>query len=112
MKFALLIYGQDEPYRALSEAQTKAMYTDHERFGAMLKERGAAVGGAELDIEPIRTMRIRDGERVVTDGPFAEAPEGLGGWYMVEAADVDEATELARSLPILPTDGIEIRAVK
>lgn len=112
MKYALLIIGTDDGYAALTEQQTRAMYAEHDRFGAMLTKRGALIGGAELTTETMRTVRSRDGERVVTDGPFAESAEGIGGWYVVEADDVEQATEYAKQVPILPTDGVEVRRIK
>lgn len=111
MQFALLIWGSNDAYESLSADETAEMYAAHERFGARLAADGAAVGGAELAYSPNRVVR-RDGDRhVVTDGPFAEAAEGIGGWYLVEADDVDAATEYAKKLPILPTDHVEVRRI-
>ena len=111
MKFALMIYGPDEPYQALDADKLSQMYAEHDRFGRLLRERGALVDGAELDYE--RRQIVPDGERrVITAGPYGETTEGVGGWYIVEVEDIDAAAELATHLPILPTDRIEVRAVK
>lgn len=111
MQFALLIHGTDEAYQKLSENETAAMYAEHERFGAMLAERGAMVGGAELAAQPIKVVRRAGEDAVVTGGPYAEAAEGVGGWYIVEAEDVERAVEYAKQLPTLPSDHVEVRRV-
>lgn len=109
-QYALLIYGPAQPYDELDADQSRQMYERHAQFGRMLEERGAIRGGAELELAG-RILRERDGEVVVSDGPFAEATEVLGGFYLVEAADLDEATELGRAVPVLPTDVVEVRKV-
>lgn len=111
MKHVLLIVGRDSAYTALSEDQTKQMYAAHERFGAMLAERGVMVDGAEL-LPETRTVTPRGEDRVVTAGPFAEASEGIGGWYIVETPDIDAAAEFAKELPILSSDHVEVRPIR
>lgn len=111
MKFVLLIVGTDSAYQALDEQATKEMYAEHDRFGSMLSEKGVLVGGAELAIDT-RIVRRDGDERVVTTGPYGETAEGLGGWYIVEVDDIDTAAELAKSVPILPTDHVEVRQIK
>lgn len=108
MKYALLIYGHAEAYQALSEEQTKEMYAQHEGFAAKL---GPAIkSGAELRPPATATsVRRSESDFIVTDGPFSEAAEQLGGFYLVEAADLDQAIEYAKAVPMLPTDTIEVR---
>jgi hypothetical protein len=108
MKYALLIYGRDDAYQTLSEEQTKAMYAQHDAFAAKL---GSAIqGGAELRPPATATsVRRAESDFIVTDGPFSEAAEQLGGFYLVEAADLDQAIEYAKQVPMLPTDTIEVR---
>lgn len=110
MKFALLIYGQNEPYEALTEDESTQMYAGHGEFIAMLRERNALHGGEELRFVA-KTVRPQDGDFVVTDGPYAESAEHLGGLYLVEADDIEQAAEYAKHIPMLPTDGIEVRPV-
>jgi hypothetical protein len=108
MKYALLIYGSDDAYQRLTEEQSKEMYARHDAFGAKL---GSAItGGAELrPPATATTVRHQGDEPLITDGPFAEATEQLGGLYIVEAKDLDEAIEFAKQVPTLPGDAIEVR---
>lgn len=108
MKFALLICGDNDAYEALGEEESKQMYARHETFISMLRERNAIHSGEELRFQA-KTVRPRNGDFVVTDGPFAEAVEHLGGFYLVEADDIEQAAEYAKHIPMLPTDGIEVR---
>src|SRR5439155_22363770 len=100
MKYILLIYGNEKLWAEATDEQRRQTYGEYERFGRMLEERGAVRGGAELDLTTTATtVRKRDGEFVVTDGPFAETAEQLGGFYLVEPADLDEALGFAKALP-------------
>lgn len=109
MQFALLIVGQDGPYQALTPEQTEKMYAEHAAFGQKYGSR--LRGGAELAATPSRTVRPNGDGRTVTDGPFAETAEGVGGWYIVEADDIDAAADVAKEIPVLPTDHIWVRKV-
>jgi hypothetical protein len=100
MQYALLIYGQEKTWADATPDQRAELHAAHTAFGAMLTERGAIRGGAELAPTTVATTVLdRDGETLVTDGPFAETSEQLGGFYLVEAADLDEAIEYAKALP-------------
>lgn len=108
MKYALLIYGSEAAYARLTEEESKQMYARHGAYAAQVGSRLA--GGAELrPSATATTVRHRGDEQLVTDGPFAEAAEQLGGFYLVEANDLDEAIELAKQVPTLPGDAIEVR---
>jgi hypothetical protein len=99
-KYALLIYGDEKQWTQATEADKGAMYAEYEKFGKMLEERGAIRGGAELaGTATATTVRTTGGDTLVTDGPFAETTEQLGGFYLVEAANLDEAIEFAKALP-------------
>lgn len=108
MQYALLIYGNDAAYAALDAEAGKQLYAEHEKFG---QEFGAQItGGAELKPSATATKITRaNGETLVTDGPYAETAEQLGGFYLVEARDLDEATAIAKKVPTIPGDVIEIR---
>lgn len=110
MKYALLLYGSEAAYAQLTEQESKELYAQHDAFGEKV---GSAIrGGAELRPSgTATTIRHRGDERLVTDGPFAEAAEQLGGFYLVEAKDLDEAIEFAKLVPTLPGDTIEVRPV-
>jgi hypothetical protein len=110
MKYALLIYQDAEferSWAAASPEERAAVYAQFEAFARVAGDR--IVGGHELALSgAATTLRKRNGEIVVTDGPFAEAAEQLGGYFIVDVADRDEALELARALP----DGtVEVRPV-
>jgi hypothetical protein len=109
MEYALLIYGDEKAWEARDEAEIRANNERHARFAAMLAARGAMRGGKELAGTGSATTLRRTGDGVgVTDGPFAETTEVLGGYYLIEAADLDEAIALARELP---EPVIEIRPI-
>jgi hypothetical protein len=79
---------------------------------AYLQEKGAWVDGLELQ-EPrhARTVRVRDGEQLVTDGPYAETKEQIGGFFVLEAEDLDDAIELATRIPVVTKASVEIRPI-
>jgi hypothetical protein len=111
MQYALLIYGDEKVWESFDEAAQQEMHARHVKFMQLLAERDAMRGGAELTRTSAATTVRKaggDGEISVTDGPFAEAAEQLGGFYLIEAADLDEAIELAKAMP----EGIvEVRPV-
>ena len=109
MKFALLIYGDEKAWESSSQADQAKMYAGHEAFGKWLAESGWARGGEELhSTERAKTVRTRDGESVVADGPFAETKEQLGGIYLIECNTVDQAVEAAKRIPATT---VEVRPI-
>ncbi len=110
MEYALLIYGNEKAWEARTDEERRANGERHQRFVAMLAERGVAMrGGKELALASTATTVRKHADTVsVTDGPFAETTEVLGGFYIVEAADLDVVLELVRELEE-PT--IEIRPI-
>lgn len=111
MKFVLLIVGSDAAYAELTEDETKQMYAAQDEFGAMLAGKGAVVSGAEL-LTDTRIVTPSGAERIVTAGPFSETTEGIGGWYVVQADDIDAAAEYAKAIPMLATDHVEVRPIR
>lgn len=100
MKYMLLIYQVDKAWADATEVERQAEYARHEEYGKFLASRDAMVDGAELALSHnATTLRRQNGEVLLTDGPYAETAEQLGGYYLVEAADLDEALEFARALP-------------
>jgi hypothetical protein len=100
MEYALLIYGDEKIWASRDEDQRRESQAKHGRFAAMLQERGAMRGGNELSLASAATTLRHDGDDVsITDGPFAETAEVLGGYYVIEAADLDAAIALAKELP-------------
>ena len=109
MKYMLLIY-QDEQVQTDSERQ--ACYVESTALAHDLKSKGQYLATSPL--QPVATatsVRIRDGKRIVTDGPFAETREQLGGYFMIEARDLDEAIGIAARIPGARKGTVEIRPV-
>jgi hypothetical protein len=116
MKYALLIYSDEAGWSELSEEEQKQLRADvMPRWNALFEELGKAdpnVGGKELDHgATAKVVRVVDGERIVTDGPFAETKEVLGGAFFIELPDLDEAIRLAALIPVAERGSIEIRPV-
>lgn len=109
MEFALLIYGDEKAWNEATADERREMYAQHDRFSKMLQDRGAIRGGAELSsTSTARTIRHSGDDLSVTDGPFAETAEQFGGYYVVEAANIDEAVALGKELPAAV---VEVRAL-
>ena len=110
MKYALLIYVDEAIYEHSSQAEREALMTGYGAFGE--KYKGAIIGGEALRaVATATTVRVRDGKALTTDGPFAETKEQFGGYYVVEAKDLDEATQIASAIPDAASGSIEIRPV-
>ncbi len=111
MQYALLIYTP-EPTGDVPQEAVAAEMAQYDAFTAHLRERNAMVGGEALDgVATATTVRVVDGRTVATDGPFAETKETLGGFYLVEAADLDEAIAYAAMIPGARNGCIEVRPV-
>ena len=99
MKYLLLIYF-DETWQKLSLAERQRIYQGQMDVATELTAKGQYLGGNPLEpAETATSVRVRDGKRLLIDGPFAETREQLGGYYLVEAADLDEAIKLAARIP-------------
>ena len=110
MRYMMLIYLPSDG--APTEEEREQCYIDSTEFARKLQEQGKFVGAAPLHPPSTATsVRIRDGKRLVMDGPFAETREHLGGYFMVEAGDLDEAIEIAAGIPAGKWGGVEIRPV-
>jgi hypothetical protein len=108
MKYMALIYGNEEAWDALSEEEQQRVT---ERYMALARE-PVTVGGDELeDPDTATTIRVRDGETLTTDGPFAETKEQLGGYYLIDCASLDEALEFAARIPAAERGAVEVRPV-
>lgn len=112
MQYALLIYEPDaESFPAGEDDPAwQALLKQHEAYAAELAQAGKLTGGSGLrGTHAATTVRVTPEGRTVHDGPFAETREQLGGLYIVEAADLDEALEIARRLPMTGSGSIEVR---
>jgi hypothetical protein len=110
VKFLALIYGSDSEWAALSDEQRNAVYERYRAFGEEARAAGQLVDGAELQpATTATTVRVRGDETVVTDGPFAETREQLGGYYVLDCDSIEEAVALAAKIPAAQHGTIEVR---
>ena len=109
MQYALLIYSRQGATEALGDDEREAIHREY----MDIKQAPGVVGGASLHpVETATTVRVQDGQMLVTDGPFADTKEVFAGFYLIEADDLDQATELAARIPAGRLGGaIEIRPV-
>ena len=116
MKYALLIYADQSPWEDLSEEEkAEARAQEMPKWISAMDELGKAdpsMTGYELDIATTaKVVRVRDGERIVTDGPFAETKEVIGGLFALELPDLDEAIRVASLIPTAQYGALEIRPI-
>jgi len=110
MKYMLLIHDSEKGWAALTETERQEIMAGYRRFSAQIQATGQFISGSQLQATSNATsVRVRNGKRLVTDGPFAETREQLGGYYLVEASDLDEAIALAERQPSALTGTIEVR---
>ncbi len=110
MKYMLLIHDDERSWGTMSEAERQQIMAEYRRFTDEIRASGHFQAGSQLQPTSTATsVRIRHGKRLVTDGPFAETQEQLGGYYLVEAKDLDEAISLAARLPSARMGTIEVR---
>ena len=96
MKYALLIYGSDAEWESRSEEERAAIYKEY----FAISELPGTYGGAELAAaDSATTVRVRNGDTLTTDGPYAETKEVLGGFYLIDVANLDDAIEFAAAVP-------------
>jgi hypothetical protein len=111
MQYALLIYTP-EPEGEVPPEELAAQMAEYNAFTEHVRSKGAMKGGEALDsVATATTVRVVDGKTITTDGPFAETKETLGGFYLVEAADLDEAIAYAAMIPGARYGCIEVRPV-
>ena len=112
MRYALLIYASEQDWASQSEEQAQAQFQDYMSFTKDIVDRGLMAGGEALQpTATATTVRVRDGETLTTDGPFAETKDQLGGFYLVDCKDLDEAIEVAARIPDVRGGSIEIRPI-
>jgi hypothetical protein len=112
LQYLLLIYGDEEARDQMSGEERQTVIQEYGAFTESIKQNGSYLGGNALQpTSTATTVRVRSGEQLVTDGPFAETKEQLGGYYLVEAADADEAIGLAARIPGARQGAIEVRPV-
>ncbi len=111
MRYLALIYTA-EPTAPPSDGEGERMMAEYGAFTQEVQQRGAFLGGEALQpTATATTVRVRDGRLSTTDGPFAETKEQLGGYYLLECKDLDEAIELAGKIPGARSGAVEVRPI-
>jgi hypothetical protein len=105
-----LIYGDASRWESFSADEREAVYARYRAFGDEGRAAGVVVGGSELaSTRDATTVRVRDDEALVTDGPYAEVKEALGGYYLLECDTIDDAVEWAARIPGAEHGAVEVR---
>ena len=113
MKYLCMIYDEEKKLAGMAKSESDAFMGEYGAFTEAIKGSGHYLGGNPL--QPTRsatTVRVRNGTVATTDGPFAETKEQLGGYYLVEARDLDDAIEVASRIPSARNGSIEVRPVQ
>ena len=112
MQYLLLICNDESSFGSLSPEEGSAMMAEYEVFGSDMGSRGVLRGGERLrPTTDATTVQVRDGKVLTADGPFAETKEQIGGFYMVDCKDLDEAIEIAGKIPGARDGSIEVRPI-
>jgi hypothetical protein len=112
MKYLCLIYNQEKNLGALSTAQWDSLKEEYLAFTDGIRATGHHLGGEGLQpTVTARTVRVRNGRISATDGPFAETHEQLGGYYLIEARDLNDAIQVASRIPSAAMGSIEVRPI-
>lgn len=113
MQYLCLIYHEEEKVDALPECEYEALRAEVHEHREELRQNGSYIASNRL--QPVReamTLRIRNGNAIVTDGPFAETKEQLGGYYLIEARDLNDAIRIASKIPLARLGCIEVRPIR
>jgi hypothetical protein len=112
MQYLALIYSDEELWAALSAHEREGMYDRYRALADAAEKAGVMVGGSELaPTSNATTVRVRGDETLVTDGPYAEVKEALGGYFLLECASMDEALDWAARIPGAEHGAVEVRPV-
>jgi hypothetical protein len=112
MKYALLIYDDEQAWGRLCESDKAQIYAEYGQFTQEIKSSQNYISGAQFHPPATASIiRIRDGKKLVNDGPIAETHEKLGGYYLIEAKDLDEARSIAAQIPSARLGSIEVRQI-
>ncbi|HUQ40808.1 MAG TPA: YciI family protein [Acidimicrobiales bacterium] len=112
MRYALLICTEESAEAAMSPEEGAVMMEGYMAFGEEMGGRGVLTGGERLrPTTDATTVRVRNGEVLTTDGPFAETKEQMGGFYLIDCKDLDEAIEIAAKIPGAAEGSVEVRPI-
>ena len=111
MKYICLIYTSEADSMKMTEEERNAEFAEYMAYGPIIQDAGVSTGLGEalLPTTMATTVRVRDGKTITTDGPFAETKEQLGGFYLLDCKDIDEALKYAAMIPGAKKGSIEVR---
>ena len=113
MKYLCLVFYDEAKLRALTPDQYQALDDESLDYDAVLRRGGHLLAAQALqDVEAAAVVRVQHGKMMVTDGPFAETKEQIGGFILIDAADLNEAIQLASKIPAIRLGGVEVRPIK
>jgi hypothetical protein len=113
MKYLCLVCNDEKMLDAMPRSDFQALVDEHLAYDDVLRESGHyLVSNALQSVQAATTVRVRNGKMSVTDGPFAETKEQLGGFYLIEARDLNEAIQVAAKIPSARTGSIEVRPIR
>ena len=113
MKYLCLIYDEEKTLGAMSKAEMDALMQEYFAFTRSIRDSGHYLAGESLQpVGTATTLRSRNGRLSTTDGPFAETREQLGGFYLIEARDLNDALQVAARIPSVRIGSIEVRPVE
>ena len=113
MKYLCMIYDDESSWGKMPKAEADAMMGDYFAFTEGIKKSGHYIGGNALQpTQTATTVRLRQGKMSTTDGPFAETKEQLGGYYLIEAKDLNDAIQVASKIPAAKTGSVEVRPIQ
>jgi hypothetical protein len=112
MKYLCLIYDEEKKLGAMSQTESDAFMGEYHAFTEGIRKSGHMLYGEALNpVETATTIRVRNGKISTNDGPFAETKEQLGGFYLIEAKDLNEAIQVAAKIPSARTGSVEVRPI-
>jgi hypothetical protein len=112
MKYLCLIYDEEKKLGAMSQTESDAFMGEYHAFTEGIRKSGHMLHGEALQpVETATTVRVRNGKISTTDGPFAETKEQLGGFYLIEAKDLNDAIQVAARIPSARIGSVEVRPI-
>jgi hypothetical protein len=113
MKYLCLIYDDESTWATMSQADAEAMMGEYFAFTDGIRKSGQYIAGEALQpVQTATTVRVRNGKLSTTDGPFAETKEQLGGYYLIEAKDLNDAIQVAARIPSAKSGSVEVRPIQ
>jgi hypothetical protein len=112
MKYLLMIYADEHAFEAMNEDERHEVYAAYDELMKDLSAKGQSLAADELQpTSTATTVQVRNGERLITDGPYAETKEQLGGYFLIDVDDLDAAIDIAARIPSVRSGSIEVRPI-